>query len=143
MTGAHHAQYPGIPSRQPVDGNGRSRRRAQRRQQTAADHRGRNAGVGIEQEDRRLVVDDAFRGIAGKVSPGLHAKHFPRPVQPRLEAILPPLAQRLPHHPLPSRRPIYATTTGRSAPRSRMTRQLRAPRRSASSPLHLLERTPL
>ena len=52
MARAKDAQHPCVPPRQPVDGQGRGRRRAQRRQQVAPHHRRWDARLGIEQQHR-------------------------------------------------------------------------------------------
>jgi hypothetical protein len=98
MPRAHDAEHPHIPARQPVDRDRRRRRRAQRGQQVAPHHGAGLPGLGIEQEDAGLVVDQPLRGIAGEIATGLHAQLPARPVEPGLEPVLPPLAQRLAHH---------------------------------------------
>ena len=79
----------GILARQMLDRHRRGRRGAQRGQQVAADHRLGLAGVGIEQEDGRLVVDDAalFK-VVRPISARLQARvSDPALVETALEAV--------------------------------------------------------
>jgi hypothetical protein len=53
----------------------------------AADHRRGAAGVGVEKEDRGLVVADILFVVVGPVAARLHAEHEAGPVEAALEAV--------------------------------------------------------
>ena len=87
VAGADDAQHARILAGQLRDGNGRSGAGPDRCQVIAGDQRLQLSGIGVEQENRRLVPGQAPVGIAGPVAAGFDAQDEPRPVETGLEPV--------------------------------------------------------
>jgi hypothetical protein len=85
---ADHAEDLGVLPREVPDRHRGGRRGAERGQVIAAHHRLHAARVGVEQEHRRLVVDDPPPvEVVRPVAPGLEAENAARAVEAALEAV--------------------------------------------------------
>ncbi len=87
VAGADHAEDLGVGAGEVLDRDRRGGGGAERREEVAADDGFHLSGVGIEEEDRGLVVGEALRVVAGPVAAGLEAEIEAGAVEAGLEAV--------------------------------------------------------